>query len=156
MKEYGILNSLKIKKLIICPPVNHFVVVRVLTGSPNKSKGRTFRAVFKLPTRKKRLKTGKSRPQRLYRNPIYLAREWQKAFESGDCSSKADLARKMGVSRARVTQIFRLLTLAPEVVETIAALGDPLTSPIMTERKLRHILKLPKAEQTRRLKVILG
>ena len=43
----------------------------------------------------------------------------------GECASRADLARKLGVSRARVTQVLKLLGLAPEVLGTIAARGDP-------------------------------
>lgn len=45
---------------------------------------------------------------------------------AGECASRADLARKLGVSRARVTQVLGLLELKPEVVE---ALGDPLSTP---------------------------
>ena len=44
-----------------------------------------------------------------------------------------------------------LLRLAPDVLEKIAALGDPLTSPIVTERKPRPVVLLPKAEQRRRI-----
>ncbi|MCG6534892.1 MAG: hypothetical protein L7F78_09415 [Syntrophales bacterium LBB04] len=93
---------------------------------------------------------------RLSRNPIYLAQEWQKALITGYYSSPADLARKLGVSRARVTQVLWLLNLTPEVLKTIAALGDPLSSPIVTERRLRPIVNLPPEEQIRRVVAILA
>ena len=59
----------------------------------------------------------------------------------------ADLARKLGVSRARVTQVLNLLELTPEVVQALAALGDPLTRPTLTERSLRSLLRLPSQKQ---------
>jgi len=56
---------------------------------------------------------GKARlPQR---NPIALAEEWQRWLADGDVRSKADLARTLGVSRARVTQVLDLLRLAPKL-----------------------------------------
>ncbi len=64
-------------------------------------------------------------------------------------STGANLARQLGVSRARISQVLRLLDLAPEAVQTIAALGDPLRSPIMTERSLRSLVDLPIADQIR-------
>jgi len=69
-----------------------------------------------------------------YRNPIAVAQEWQRMLYAGECASRADLDRKLGMRRARVTQVLALLDLAPEVVEPLAALGDSLPKPIVTER----------------------
>ena len=96
-------------------------------------------------------KGGKRKPSRTYRNPIFLAREWKKALETAKYPSQAALARELGVSRVRVTQILRLLKLSPEVLEKIAELGDPLISLIMTERKLRLLVNLARAEQRQRI-----
>jgi len=112
--------------------------------------------VFELENAKKQSKALKPKPSRLYRNPIAFAQEWQRALGNGDCSSPAELARKLGVSRARVTQVLRLLRLAPEVLEVLVSLGDPLSDPIVTERKLRPILNLPAEEQRWRVDVILS
>ena len=65
----------------------------------------------------------------------------------GKCASRADLARKLGVTRARVTQVLGLLELTPEVVEALSGLGDPLPEPLVTERGLRSLLGLPSKEQ---------
>ena len=92
-------------------------------------------------------KPGKIEPKRTYRNPIFLAREWEKMLQSGEYASQTALARKLGVSRVRVTQVLNLLRLAPEVLEKIAGLGDPLASPIVTERKLRPLVNLPSKTQ---------
>lgn len=88
------------------------------------------------------------------RNPIALAREWQDALNLGMRLSRADLARKLGVTRARVTQVLALLDLAPEVVHAIKELGDPLSRPIVSERMLRPLLKLPIDRQMARLQAI--
>ena len=92
---------------------------------------------------------------RLHSNPIYLAREWQKALGNGDCTSSVTLARKLGVSRARVTQVLRLLNLAPEALIAIVLLGDLLLLSIVTERRLRPIVNLSPEEQRRRVGAIL-
>lgn len=69
-----------------------------------------------------------------FRNPVFLAREWQQALNSGDATNAAELARSSKVSRARVTQVLNLLKLSPGALEMITSPGDPLTSQIVTER----------------------
>ena len=80
------------------------------------------------------------KPIRTYRNPIFLAREWKKMLQSGECASQTDLARKLGVSRARVNQMLRLLKLPPDIQQSVIKMGDPLSSRKITERKLRTLL----------------
>ncbi len=70
-------------------------------------------------------------------------------------ASFAALARQLGVSRARVTQVLRLLQLDPEVIETIATLGDPWDRRIVSERYLRAVLLLPGGEQRKKVQVLL-
>ena len=65
----------------------------------------------------------------------------------GAHGSQADLARHLGVSRARVTQVLRLLKLAPEALEFLTNLGDPLPTAKITERKLRRIVNLSSEQQ---------
>jgi len=72
-------------------------------------------------------------------------------LDSGQYASRASLARDLSVSRVRVTQVLRLLRLAPEVLGKIAGLEDPLTSPIVTERKLRPLVNLSVTKQKRTL-----
>ena len=95
--------------------------------------------------------TAPDQPSRRYRNPIVVAQEWQRRLDNGECASRADLAHKLGVNRARVTQVLGLLDLAPEVCIAVAGLGDPLSDPVVTERSLRPLLKLPAEEQERAL-----
>jgi ParB-like chromosome segregation protein Spo0J len=93
---------------------------------------------------------------RHYRNPICLAREWQHALNDGKFASLAALARHLGVSRARVTQIMNLLKLAPEVIQMISSFGDPLRSPFVTERRLRPLLSLNLEQQKVQVEIILS
>lgn len=109
-------------------------------SSPYRSIDRTFRAVFRLVVLPNGRKPPKSKPKRTYRNPVLLALEWKRMLDSGKYASQTALARKVGVSRARVNQMLRLLKLPPEVQETVARMGDPLTSRKITERKLRSLL----------------
>ena len=76
-------------------------------------------------------------------------------IENGECAYQADLARRLGVSRARVSQVLRFLRLDPKVLKTLTALGDPLLSPIVTERKLKKIINFPKEKQRQRVKKFL-
>ena len=61
--------------------------------------------------------------------------------------TQADLARKLKVSRARVTQVLHLQDLDPKVAATIVALWDPLLVRVITERALRPIVGLPLDQQ---------
>jgi hypothetical protein len=92
---------------------------------------------------------------RLYRNPVILAQEWQQAISSGEYPTQAEFARRQGISRARVTQVLQLLNLAPDVLHTITALGDPLPSQVITERMLRFIVDRSAGEQRQEIWRIL-
>ena len=50
---------------------------------------------------------------------LALAHRWQCLIGSGVVRDQADLARLVGVSRARVTQVMDLLRLAPDIQEAI-------------------------------------
>jgi hypothetical protein len=84
-----------------------------------------------------------------------VAEEWQQTLQNGACSSAADLARKLGISRARVTQVLHLLKLPPDVLNAIVAFGDPLPSRSITEHMLRPIVHRSAEEQRQALRRIL-
>ena len=60
-------------------------------------------------------------PERIPRvaRVLALAHHWQGLIRSGAVRDQADLARLVGVSRARVTQVMSLLWLAPDIQEAI-------------------------------------
>jgi hypothetical protein len=135
-------------------------------NSPNRSIDRTFRSVFSLDsTPRTASKTARTscdkrkkgtKGQKHHRNPVVLAREWKEALDRGEYKSQADLARKKGVSRARVTQIMNLLKLDSEVQEMVVRLGDPLPTGSVTERNLRGLSSLSAREQRTRMRKILS
>ena len=52
--------------------------------------------------------------------------------------SRAELARKIGYSRARVTQMLNLLKLPDELISVIEGMGDYWKQRLLTERSLRE------------------
>jgi hypothetical protein len=53
------------------------------------------------------------------RDPLKLSRYYQSLMESGKFESKAALARYLGVSRSRVTQVLRRLNERPPKTRTV-------------------------------------
>ncbi len=54
--------------------------------------------------------------------------------------SRAGLARKLGISRARVTHFLNLLKLPEELIEEVERMGDYWGRRLVTERMLRRKL----------------
>ncbi len=83
---------------------------------------------------------------------LALAIRFERLIREGVVKDYADLARLGGVSRARVTQVMRLLDLPPDVQEAILFLPratsgrDPLT-----ERKLRKVVAEVDWDEQRRV-----
>jgi len=75
-------------------------------------------------------------------------------IEIGQAKNESDLARKIGVSRVRVCQYVRLLSLDGSVIKALEQLGDPLTKRIITERLLRPYLRKTHKEQQKILSLI--
>lgn len=92
----------------------------------------------------------RSERARRYRNALVVAQEWHILMGTGGLN-QADLARKMYMSRARVTQVLRLLDLDPKSAATVVALGDPLPRQVITERAFRPLIDLPVDEQRTRV-----
>ena len=104
---------------------------------------RTFTATFYVTHKI----TKANQIKRLYRNPIYLAREYKEIIDNGNVKNQAALARLKGISRARVTQILNLLNLNSLVIQELERLCDPLKSRIVTERMLRPYIGKSSKEQ---------
>ena len=83
---------------------------------------------------------------------LSLAHRIDRMVRSGEIADYAEAARRLGLTRARVTQITNLLLLAPEIQEAILDLS-PVTSgrdPV-SERALRQIVSEPDWETQLRL-----
>ena len=101
--------------------------------SPDCNIDRTFTSIFYFPHKVMKV----NQTARIYRNPIYLAKEYKQMIEKGDVKNQAQLERLKGISRARVTQILRLLKLDSLMIQRLEKLGDPLKARTISERMLR-------------------
>ena len=81
------------------------------------------------------------KPQKIKANPILQALEFQEILTNKEIKSKNELAKKIGLSRVRVTQIMNLLKLNPEIIQRIASF-EPATFNFLTERKLRPLTRI--------------
>ncbi len=65
--------------------------------------------------------------------------------------SRADLARRFGCSRARVTQKLNLLNLPRDLLLEIEAMGDYWERRLVTERKLRKLKPMNDEAETEKV-----
>lgn len=77
---------------------------------------------------------------------LALAHKWRGLIRSGAVKDQAELARLVGVSRARVTQVMGLLWLAPDVQE---ALLNGTLDGVLPEGALRAVAQMPLWESQR-------
>jgi len=81
---------------------------------------------------------------------LALAHRFEALVQSGEVSDYADLARAGHVSRARISQILKLLTLAPSIQEWILSLPQRTAGEEpLTERHLRRIVDEPRWDRQR-------
>jgi hypothetical protein len=90
---------------------------------------------------------GTPRPPREPRTPrvvelLRKALDWQALLESGEVPNRAAIARREGVTRARVTQVMSLLRLDPMIRRRILDISCTAREPAITERALRPIVQL--------------
>lgn len=90
---------------------------------------------------------GNSKPAKEPKTPrvvelLRKATEWRALLESGQIANQAEIARREGLTRARVTQIMGMLRLAPEIQKQIRSMPDSVGRPRVTERMLRHVEKV--------------
>ncbi|MBI5826671.1 MAG: hypothetical protein HZB22_02935 [Deltaproteobacteria bacterium] len=70
---------------------------------------------------------------------LKTAQTLQKALESRPGASQAKLARELGITRARMTQILNLLNLSPEIQDYILSMPPVNGKSPISERSLRQI-----------------
>jgi hypothetical protein len=81
---------------------------------------------------------------------IELAAELRRRLDAGNVN-RAALAREIGVSRARVTQLLALLTLHPRLLSWVR-----LNAGTLSEHKLRPLVRLPLEDQPVAATAVLG
>jgi len=83
--------------------------------------------------------------------------EWKDLLESGKAASQAEIARREGVTRARVTQVLGMLRLAPEIQNRIVTLPKSVRPSSVTERLIRPITAITDYhDQIREFQKLLG
>jgi len=105
-------------------------------GSPDYSIDRAFTSTFYFPHKV----TKANQITHIYRNPIYLAREYKKMIASGLMKNQSDFVQKLGISRVRIHQILSLLKLSPLIIQELEKLGDPLKKELYPNACYDHIL----------------
>ncbi len=82
--------------------------------------------------------TKQDRPEPV--NPVTLALAFRKMLD--EVNSQSHLARKIGLTRSRVTQLLNLLKLPPAMVAELSAAKDRAQIAFYTERRLRPVTRL--------------
>ena len=78
-------------------------------------------------------------------------------IDAGEVSNAAELARRYGVTRARISQLMSLLRLAPEILKYIDGLDGTEGGLYLTARRLRDIAVLDDHdEQLDRFRDLVG
>lgn len=87
------------------------------------------------------------RARHTQQNPLTVALTFQDMIANGEVRNRSHLAHKIGVSRARITQLLNLLKLAPEIQQMLLDLPPDQVAHI-PERKLRNLVSIaPKSRQ---------
>jgi len=80
------------------------------------------------------------------------AEQWQSEIDRGEVRNRAQLARREGLSQVYVGHLLGLLRLHPRIRAAIAALPPGTPPRLLTERRLRPLLKLPWEAQLAQLR----
>ncbi len=70
---------------------------------------------------------------------IVLAFQIEQVVRDGRARNYAEVAKQLGMTRARVSQVLRLLSLPPAILDTLL-LADRERYPRLTERQLRPLI----------------
>ena len=73
---------------------------------------------------------------------LALAHKLQDAIDRGVVRDRAEAARRLGLTRARVTQLMDLTLLAPEIQEQVLFLEAVDGVEPMSERRLREVVRV--------------
>ena len=90
-------------------------------------------------------RAGSDTPKKQYQHPLLLAYEFQELLEAGVVNNRAEIARHCGLSRARVTQVMKLLQLPDEIQEYVIAI-PAREQRLCPRRRLRKVVAIRDAE----------
>ena len=90
------------------------------------------------------------RPARVARM-LALAHALQNAIDDGIYESRAEVARRFGLTRARITQLSALVTLAPDIQEELLFMEAADGNEPLSVRALRPLVAISSWEEQRRV-----
>ena len=79
---------------------------------------------------------------KVHPHAIHIALEWRRCLRTEPNLTMAELARRQGVSRARVTQIMNLLRLPQPIVRELQSITSEKQAQRVSKRVLRRIARL--------------
>jgi len=87
-------------------------------------------------------------PLKVYETPLKEAYRYRRLIENDPfINTQADIAREFGITRARVSQVMKLLSLAPKIQETLLTINNPKIIKHFSEHRLRQLLTINKPTQ---------
>lgn len=87
-----------------------------------------------------------AKPPRII-DTLRLAQEWQRQLGAGEIESQAAIARREGLTPARVTQVLALLRLPHAILHSIRALAEGPNPSALSEAALRPITLIKDSEK---------
>lgn len=81
-------------------------------------------------------------------NPIALALSFRSMLDQGVVDNQSQLAKQVGLTPSRVTQLLNLLKLPPDIVQELGSAREHVEVTFFTERRLRRLTRLssPRAQ----------
>ncbi len=80
---------------------------------------------------------------------LKTAQEWQRQLNAGEVENQAAIARREGITTARVSQVMSLLRLADDIRQRILDMPQLAGKSLVTERAMRPIALLKDHQQQR-------
>ena len=80
--------------------------------------------------------------EKIYESPLIEAKRYQNLLNDPLINNQSDIARDLGITRARVSQVMSLLKLTPEIQKTLLGFTDQKMIKFFSEYRLRPLLPI--------------
>jgi len=99
--------------------------------------------------RKTYIKIGKPPVEKakIYESPIVKTKRYQNLLNDPLINNQSDIARNLGITRVRVSQVMFLLKLAPEIQKTLLGFEDQKMIKFFSEYRLRPLMTVNNPKQ---------
>lgn len=82
------------------------------------------------------------KPEKIYECPLLEAKRYENLLGDPFINNQSDIARELGITRARVSQRMALLKLTPEIQKALLELQDQKVIRFFSQRRLRPLLSM--------------